>query len=123
MLISISTQSPAVFWSTYDVISTSDTEISFDPIQILLGIKITVYQIVELGLWTSVFPCFVLGYILFVTHGGNRYGPRYYFGAFPLMFVTIGSAGRQLVAWGRHLWNRPVGLHVVLTCLIYPLSA
>ncbi len=134
--------------STYDVISVPEIEMSFDPKRMLQGIKFTVYRIVELGVWTSpillalygaallvkvvqrslrfydlVFPAFVLGYVLFATLGGNRYGPRYYFDAFPLMLVTIGSAGPQLVAWGRRLWDRPVALHAVLACLLYALTA
>jgi len=31
--------------------------------------------------------------VFFADLGGNRYGPRYYFDAFPLMLVTIVSSG------------------------------
>jgi hypothetical protein len=134
--------------STYEVITEPEIQVSFDPWQMLRGARFTIQRVVELGVWTSpvllalygaalivkigqrsqrfydlVFPSFVLGYILFVTLGGNRYGPRYYFDAFPLVLATIASAGPQLVDWGRRLWGRPVALHAVLICLLYALTA
>jgi hypothetical protein len=71
-------------------------------------------RIVELGEWTSplllvayvaaffvqafrrrlrffdfAFPCAVVGYLSYPNFEGNRYGPRYYFDAFPLLVVTV----------------------------------
>ena len=41
---------------------------------------------------TLIFPALVVGYFLYVDRGGNSYGPRYYFEAFP--FVAIAVAAR-----------------------------
>lgn len=35
---------------------------------------------------------FLLGYLMFPGHGGLQYGPRYYFEAYPLMAITVGTA-------------------------------
>ena len=40
----------------------------------------------------GIFPALVLGYFIYVDRGGNSYGPRYYFEAFP--FVAIAVAAR-----------------------------
>jgi hypothetical protein len=46
----------------------------------------------SLEFYDFVFPVFVLGFLLFFGHGGNRYGPRYYFEAYPFMVLTVISA-------------------------------
>jgi hypothetical protein len=38
-----------------------------------------------------VFPAFVIGYMLVPFDGGNQYGPRYYFEAFPCLVLTLVS--------------------------------
>jgi hypothetical protein len=109
--------------STYALITNPDVFLSLKPRDVATGIGLTVRRLVDLGLWTSpllpalyawcllsklrsrsiafydlIFPCFVLGYVFFPDMGGNRYGPRYYFDAFPLMLVTILSARAALVS-------------------------
>ena len=46
-----------------------------------------------LGFYDFIFPMFVVGYMLFpaVVLIDNRYGPRYYFEAFPFLILTIVS--------------------------------
>ena len=38
----------------------------------------------------------VLSYLFFPNMGGNRYGPRYYFDAYPFLVLTVVSAA---AAW------------------------
>jgi hypothetical protein len=105
------------FRSSYAIISSPDTFLSLDPLLLAVGPLVTGLRLAELALWTSpllliayvvtfaakaragkldfadlVFPGFVLAYVAFANFGGNRYGPRYYFDAYPLIFVTIVSA-------------------------------
>jgi hypothetical protein len=54
----------------------------------------------KLAFYDFVFPLFVLGYLLFPNIGDNRYGPRYYFEAYPFMVLTVISATTTwLAAW------------------------
>jgi hypothetical protein len=46
----------------------------------------------QLNFLDFIFPTYVLGFILVPYYGGNQYGPRYYFEAFPLFVLTIVSA-------------------------------
>ena len=39
-----------------------------------------------------IFPVFVVGYLFYPDIGGNRYGPRYYFEAYPFLALTVASA-------------------------------
>lgn len=81
------------------------------------GLRITWMHIVDLALWAptffialypvylarlrgkgvksaviaSIFIFTVFGYYLFVNYGGNQYGPRYYFSAFPFLTLFIVS--------------------------------
>jgi hypothetical protein len=43
-----------------------------------------------------VFPAGMLAYFLFYDAGGNRYGPRYYFDAWPLLVATVAWAFAEL---------------------------
>ncbi len=110
--------------NTYSLITADDVYLSFKPADILYGAQLTLYRFAELSLWASpllvpayliclvskirkrslafydlVFPCFVAGYVFFADLGGNRYGPRYYFDAFPLMLVTLVSAAPRVISW------------------------
>jgi hypothetical protein len=38
-----------------------------------------------------IFPCLVFGYFIYMDRGGNRYGPRFYYDAFPLMAMAASS--------------------------------
>ena len=46
----------------------------------------------QLNFLDFIFPTYVLGFMLVPFYGGNQYGPRYYFEAFPLFILTIVSA-------------------------------
>jgi hypothetical protein len=136
------------FRTTYTLIAVADLSISFAPENVRYGLKLTVYRFCELGVWASpvlvgayvlclvrkavkrslafydlVFPCFILGFVLFPDLGGNRYGPRYYFEAFPLTLGTILSAVSPLAAQARVWWDRPLAVHAALTGVLYLLTA
>lgn len=49
-----------------------------------------------------VFPIFIAGYLLAPGFGGNQYGPRYYFAAFPTMVLTCGTA---IADWLGERWS------------------
>ncbi len=38
-----------------------------------------------------IFPCLVLGYFIYMDRGGNRYGPRFYYDAYPLAVLAAVS--------------------------------
>ena len=46
----------------------------------------------QLSFLDFIFPAYVIGFMLVPFFGGNQYGPRYYFEAFPLFILTIVSA-------------------------------
>jgi hypothetical protein len=135
------------FRSTYFVINTPETFPSLEPSQIIVGTKLISIRMTELVLWASpilliayagclllkfkdrrlayydlIFPSFVLAYISFTDLGGNRYGPRYYFDAFPLVIVTIVSAIPSVMA----RLDRPMGRAILpvasIACLLYLLG-
>ncbi len=133
--------------STYSLITIKDVYVSFAPCDVALGAKLTAYRLEELSLWASptllpvylyclvrklksrsiafydlIFPSFVVGYLFFADIGGNRYGPRYYFDAFPLMLATIVSAAPYADAAGR-LCKRPLAIHAIFMSAIYLLTA
>ena len=133
--------------STYALIPVQDTFGSFSPRDALEGAKLTIDRIEDLGIWASpvllpvylvciasklrsrsiafydlMFPAFVVGYVLLPTLGGNRYGPRYYFDAFPLMLATIMSAAPHAAAWARRFCNRPIAIHAALVSAVYLLT-
>lgn len=106
----------------------------FDAAGIALALRISVGRVVELMLWTmplvpllavavpaikaragtfraydAVFPLSVLLFCFYPFDGANRYGPRYWFEAWPLLVVGIGTAVGGL-AEGR---VRRLGLHAL----------
>ncbi|HEY0836615.1 MAG TPA: hypothetical protein VGE72_22080, partial [Azospirillum sp.] len=128
--------------STYAVINRPDIFLTAAWKDVVHGGAISLYRVAELAVWVSpvllalyavafavkarngairfydlIFPTFLIGYVFFPTLGGNRYGPRYYYEAFPLMLATIGTAAPLVTAWGRRVWERPVVLHALLVCL------
>jgi hypothetical protein len=136
------------FKSTYSLITFPDYSLSLAPEDIVYGLELTVYRMVELGIWTSpvlvgiyllclaqkianrsiafsdlIFPTFIAGFILFPELGGNRYGPRYYFDAFPLALATVLSAARQLAGDAASRWHRPVFTHALAVSALYILTA
>jgi hypothetical protein len=136
------------YHSSYAVMAVPDVAISVAPHALLAGLVCTGYRLIELGVWSSpilpavyvaglvlklrnralvfydlVFPSFILGFILFATLGGNRYGPRYYFEAFPLMLATVISAVSQAAAGVRGPKSRAVALHAALGSAVYAATA
>lgn len=134
------------FRSTYSVIDAPDLNLDllFDPSRIMIGAIVSVLRLAELGVWTSpilliaycgclllkfkdrklayydlIFPSFVLAYVAFSDMGGNRYGPRYYFDAFPLVIVTIVSALPSVTARLDRLKNRAMLPLASIACLLY----
>lgn len=134
------------FRSTYSVINAPDINLDllFEPSRTMVGAIVSVHRLAELGLWTSpilliaycgcvllklkdrklayydlIFPSFVLAYVAFADMGGNRYGPRYYFDAFPLLMVTIVSALPSVTARLDRLKNRAMLPLVCIACLLY----
>ena len=62
-----------------------------------------------------VFPAYVLGFVLVPFQGGNQYGPRYYFEAFPLLVLTIVSALVPLLRDAEFLRWRPLATSLTVT--------
>jgi hypothetical protein len=103
--------------STYSLMNAEDTHASIALDSLVYGMQLSTERIAELALWTCpsvlftyglclylklknrslqfydlIFPSFVAGYCVFAQLGVNRYGPRYYFEAFPFLLLTILSA-------------------------------
>ncbi len=138
------------FRSAYFVIDNpemSEIFVGLVPSRIIGGVAVTVGRLVELASWTSpvlliayciclvlklrdrklafydlIFPGFVLAYVAFADLGGNRYGPRYYFDAFPLMIVTIVSALPSVMARLERPIDRAMLPLASLTCLLFLLG-
>ena len=138
------------FRSTYFVIDTPEVSEAFagllDPARIKDGIEITVARVAELALWASpilliaycgcvllklrdrklayydlVFPSFLFAYAI-ADLGGNRYGPRYCFAAFPLVMVTIVSALPSITARLERPIDRAFVPLASIVCLLYLLG-
>lgn len=103
--------------STYSIISVPESSPGLSGPTLIRGMELTGYRLLEFVTWTSpahliapllllaiatvrrelraedlVFPGFVIAYVAFPDLGGNRYGPRYYFDAFPIL-VTSTAVG------------------------------
>ncbi|MBR1282551.1 glycosyltransferase family 39 protein [Bradyrhizobium sp. AUGA SZCCT0177] len=135
------------FRTAYYVINTPEVSnifVSLDPLRIFNGVAITAGRLVELALWTSpvllivyccclvlkfkdrklayydlIFPGFVLAYVIYADFGGNRYGPRFYFDAFPLMMVTIVSALPSVTARLERSTDRAMLPLAPIACVLY----
>ena len=70
-----------------------------------------------------VFPIFVLGYFLFPDLGGNRYGPRYYFEAYPFMVLTVISAATAWLASRRTASREAAAAGAIVGAIIMGLAA
>jgi hypothetical protein len=135
------------FRSTYFVINTPELFPSLEPSIIKVGTRLILAHMAELVLWASpilvivyagclllkfkerklayydlIFPSFVLAYTIYAAQGANRYGPRYYFDAFPLLIVTIVSAIPSVKA----KLDGPIGRAILpiasIACLLYLLG-
>jgi hypothetical protein len=134
--------------STYSLITTNEVDLSLKLENLMNGAWLSTYRFAELSLWTCplllptyvlclvsklrsrslafydlVFPSFVLGYVFFADLGGNRYGPRYYFDAFPLMLVTIVSSIGGAAAKERSASVRRVVVGALLVSGVYVVCA
>jgi hypothetical protein len=76
----------------------------------------------RLAFYDFVFPLFVLGYLLFPSMGDNRYGPRYYFEAFPFMVLTVISATTSWLAACRNESRRSAMVGVLVGAIIMGLA-
>jgi hypothetical protein len=135
---------------TYSLITADpdDVTLSLKPHAVIYGAQLTLYRLAELSIWTSplllpaylvcflskaksrslafydlIFPCFILGYVFFPDLGGNRYGPRYYFDAFPLMIVTIVSSKSQLASFAKGLNLRVLAMNAIAISAVYLLTS
>ena len=68
----------------------------------------------QLSFLDFIFPAYVLGFMLVPFFGGNQYGPRYYFEAFPLFILTIVSALISLFRDSRFLQWRHLAISMVV---------
>lgn len=118
------------------------TEMHFDPGTLKFGVTRTVYRLGELVRWTgpllvgiygiallwkiwtrtfrfydAVFPLSVLLLVSYPSLGGTRWGPRYYFDAYPFMILTTATGLRLLAASLGERW-RPLLAAGVLTTFI-----
>ncbi len=134
--------------SSYSVMADRDIALSLQPQAVMRGLRLSVHQLAELGLWSTpllpvallvclsakwqsrslafhdlILPGFVLGYVFFADLGGNRYGPRYYFDAYPLLLVTLFSTQPLRRGWTARLLTAPVVVSAVLVSAIYMLIA
>jgi hypothetical protein len=130
--------------STYAVIDQPDASVSIEPALIAIGALLIPVRLAELAMWTSplllvaylvlltlrlrdralafydlIFPGFVIAYVFFADLGGNRYGPRYYMDAFPLMMATIVSAQPSVSARLKAERSRVLATVASIACLIY----
>jgi len=76
----------------------------------------------KLAYYDLIFPSFVLAYVTFAAEGGNRYDPRYYFDAYPLLTVTIVSALPSVTARLDRSIGRAMLPLASIACLLYLLG-
>ena len=133
---------------TYSLITTDDVYLSVEPAHVAYGLELVPKRFAELTAWASplllpiylfclwskaqarsiafydlIFPSFVVGFVFFADLGGNRYGPRYYFDAFPLMLVTILSAKPLPALVAPQLNWRAFSCNAVAISAVYFLTA
>jgi Dolichyl-phosphate-mannose-protein mannosyltransferase len=111
-------------------------------LNLLLGLRVTVVRVLELLNWTSpvflllyaaaliyllrlkslrfydyFFPVVVFGFAFFLISGGNRYGPRYLFDAYPFMVLTTVAGVDAFVTHHAGFWARFARHGLWVTCL------
>jgi hypothetical protein len=90
--------------------------IAYAPALLLQGVRR------KLSFTDFVFPCAVIAYLGFPEFDENRYGPRYYFDAFPLLVITVAVAAAAVLEQPRwRAWvDNLICAHVVtsLTALL-----
>ena len=65
-----------------------------------------------------VFPATVAAFLIYPSTGGNSYGPRYYFDAYPLLIATVTASASALMRTRWRLWVRSLVAAHVIMCLI-----
>ena len=66
---------------------------------------------------------FVIGFLAFAADAGNRYGPRYYFEAFPFAILTICSATVHLLRSHRHVLAGRIAFHLIASQILVGATA
>ena len=77
----------------------------------------------RLAFYDLVAPILVVAYFVQGWLGGNRYGPRYYFDFFPIMFLTMATAWPLTLARLRRLAAEVAGLGLIYTLMPLPFIA
>ena len=111
-------------------------------LSLLRGLRVTIGRVCEMANWTSpifpllyaaaliyllrlkslrfydsFFPVVVFGFAFFFLSGGNRYGPRYLFDAYPFMVLTTVSGVEAFVTHYAGFWTRFARHGLWVTCL------
>ena len=74
------------------------------------------------GFYDFIFPMFIVGYLLMPAVGDNRYGPRYYFEAYPFLVLTIISAVRPyFTSKLENIFPGTVLAALVFSCVMIPI--
>jgi hypothetical protein len=111
-------------------------------LSLLHGLWVTMERVLELANWTSLiflllytaaliyllrlkslrfydyfFPVVVFGFSLFLVDGGNRYGPRYLFDAYPFMVLTTVAGVERFITHHSGFWAKFARHGLWVTCL------
>jgi hypothetical protein len=75
----------------------------------------------RLRFYDWIFPVTVVGFLFYAELGGNQYGPRYYFEAFPPLVVTASLALVEQRSWPRVAKAAPLALaaHVMIALAVF----
>jgi 4-amino-4-deoxy-L-arabinose transferase-like glycosyltransferase len=68
----------------------------------------------QLGFHDLVFPALVVGFLFYPDIGGDQYGPRYWFDAYPLLVLSIARAALTLEGSRRALLNHLALAHATI---------
>ena len=77
----------------------------------------------RLAFFDLVVPVLIIAYFIQGWLGGNRYGPRYYFDFYPILFLTMATAWPLAAPRVRRLGAEMAGLGVIYTMLALPFIA
>jgi hypothetical protein len=69
------------------------------------------------------FIAFILGYTLFPFGAGNRYGPRYYYDAFPFLILTVVSGAHQIISSSKAQIVQHTTTHALMITVILSLCS
>ena len=77
----------------------------------------------DLQFYDFFFIAFVLGYTLFSFSAGNRYGPRYYYDAFPFLILTVVSGAHHIISSTKSHIARHVTVHALIITVMLSLCS